>query len=188
MAFSSVTLSSPPALPQPITPDEPALLARVRAGDLDALSQVYRQYADQVLALAARLTGSRSDAEDVVQDLFVGLPRALLRYDERGRFLPWLKRLAVRGALVRMRAGRRRQETELAEVESFWVNDTAGDGALREALERLPSDDRGIIVLKVVEGYSHEEIAALLGIRRGTSEVRLHRALERLRSQLKEKP
>jgi RNA polymerase sigma-70 factor, ECF subfamily len=153
---------------------------------MDALSAVYREYASALLPLAVRLTGGRSDAEDVVQDLFVGLPKALARYDDRGRFLPWLKRLTVRAALIRLRSGRRRRETGLVEVESLWTGDTAEDTSLRDALDHLDPDDRAIIVLKVVEGYSHEEIATLLGIRRGTSEVRLHRAMERLRSALKE--
>ena len=167
-------------------PGDPALLARVRSGDRDALSALYRLHASEMLALAARLTGSRSDAEDVVQDLFLRLPRALARYDERGRFLPWLKQLTVRTALVRLRSGRRRPETGLVEVESFWVGDSADDQAVRDALDHLSVEDRAIVILKVVEGYSHAEIAELLEIRKGTSEVRLHRALERLRSQLKE--
>jgi RNA polymerase sigma-70 factor (ECF subfamily) len=153
---------------------------------MDALSALYREHAGELLALAARLTGSRADAEDVVQDLFVGLPRALARYEEQGRLLAWLKRLTVRVALIRLRSGRRRRETELEEVESFWVSDTTEDASLRDAMDQLDADDRTIIVLKVFEGYSHGEIAELLGIRRGTSEVRLHRALERLRQQLTE--
>lgn len=181
-----MTLSHFPAPPQSLPPDDPTLLDRIRSGDVDALSALYRRHADDLLALAARLTGSRSDAEDVVQDLFVGLPRALGRYHERGSLLPWLKRLTVRIALMRLRAGRRRGETDLVEVESFWVNDTVDDGAIREAFSHLTPGDRAIIVLKVVEGYSHAEIAELLGIRKNASEVRLHRALERLRQQLKE--
>jgi RNA polymerase sigma-70 factor (ECF subfamily) len=181
-----VTLSHAPAQTSSAEPADPALLGRVRAGDRDALSALYRVHAAEMLALAARLTGSRSDAEDVVQDLFLRLPRALARYDERGRFLPWLKQLTVRTALVRLRSGRRRRETGLVEVESFWVGDSADDQAVRDALDHLSVEDRAIVILKVVEGYSHAEIAALLEIPKGTSEVRLHRALERLRSQLKE--
>jgi RNA polymerase sigma-70 factor (ECF subfamily) len=181
-----VTLSHLSARPAPGLPDDPALLGRVRTGDRDALSALYRTHAGEMLALALRLTGSHSEAEEVVQDLFVALPRTLARYQERGRFVPWLKQLTVRLALVRLRAGRRRREAELVEVESFWVSDTTADLELRQALDRLDPDHRAIIVLKVVEGYSHAEIAELLDIRKGTSEVRLHRALQRLRAQLKE--
>lgn len=186
LAFYSVTLSHVPPRPQPVPPDDPALLARVKLGDLDALGALFRSYADDLLGLAVRLTGSRADADDVIQDLFVGLPKALHRYDERGRFYLWLKQLTVRVALMRLRAGRRRREAGLAEVESVWMTNAVDDSALRDALDRLGGEDRAIIVLKVVEGYSHGEIAALLDIRKGTSEVRLHRALERLRQQMKE--
>src|SRR5690242_11831684 len=101
LAFCSVTLSHAATQTSSAGPGDPALLARARSGDRDALSALYRLHASEMLALAARLTGSRSDAEDVVQDLFLRLPRALARYDERGRFLPWLKQLTVRTALVR---------------------------------------------------------------------------------------
>ena len=181
-----MTLSHAPAQISSAVPDDTALLARVRSGDRDALTTLYQAHAGEMLALAVRLTGSRSDAEDAIQDLFLRLPRALARYQEQGRFLAWLKQLTVRHALVRLRSGRRRREIALAEAESFWVGDTTADTTTRDALDRLEPDDRAIIVLKVVEGYSHAEIAELLGIRKGTSEVRLHRALERLRSQLRE--
>lgn len=115
-----------------------------------------------------------------MQDLFVGLPEALGRYEERARFEGWLRRIAVRLALIRMRAGRRRRETDLAAASGSVVN-PADSYHIGEELGRLRPDDRTIVVLKVIEGYSHEEIAELLGIRRNAAEVRYHRALKRLR-------
>ncbi len=155
---------------------------------MDALSIVYQHHAGVLTGVAFRLTGSRSDAEDVVQDLFVGLPGALTRYDERGRFLHWLRRLVVRLALMRLRADRRRREWSLDEVIEAGGNSLPAEPSpLQDALRGLEPDDRAIVILKVVEGYSHSEIAELLGIRRGTSEVRLHRALARLRQSMEDK-
>lgn len=152
---------------------------------MDALSAVYRLHAAMLTGLARRLTGSLSDAEDVVQDLFVGLPGALAGYDERGRFAPWLRRLAVRLALMRLRAHRRRREWSLEEAgELRDAGYSPEQLLLYEALRGLAPDDRALVILKVVEGYSHGEIAELFGIRRSTSEVRLHRALARLRKRL----
>jgi RNA polymerase sigma-70 factor (ECF subfamily) len=149
------------------------------------MTQAYHRHAAGLLALVYRLTGSSADAEDLVQDLFIGLPEALDRYQERGRFDGWLRSLAVRLSLMRLRSERRRREVNLEQIGSLANRPgEAPDTDLWRALGELPADQRAVVVLKVVEGYSHEEIAELLGIRRGTSEVRLHRALRRLRAQL----
>lgn len=185
MAFPTVTLSQVP-LPAPAAPpDDPSLIARVRQGDMDALSTIYQIHAGMLTGVAYRLTGSMSDAEDVVQDLFVGLPGALAQYDERGRFPHWLRRLAVRLALMRLRADRRRREWSLDEAREMGDSSASADQVhLYEALRELTPDDRAMVILKVVEGYSHREIAELFGIRRSASEVRLHRALARLRKRM----
>src|SRR5687768_2414044 len=85
-------------------------------GTVLELEALYRQYADGVYTLAYRITGSREDAEDVLQDLFVGLPRALASYREQGRFESWLKRIAARLALMRLRTARRRSEVSLIDA------------------------------------------------------------------------
>ncbi|HWA57297.1 MAG TPA: sigma-70 family RNA polymerase sigma factor [Gemmatimonadales bacterium] len=162
-------------------------LARLSVGEPAALGAAYQEYGPALLALAYRLTGSRADAEDVVQDLFVGLPEALQAYRDQGRFLAWLHRVAVRLALMRMRKDRRRREVPLAD-EPFppSVEATYPAGDVWRALERLDPEQRALIVLRAIEGYTHEEIAELLGIRRGTAQVRYHRALARLRRWLED--
>jgi len=168
-------------------PSDAGLVARVRARDPDALSAVYHRHAAAMLTLAARLLGSASEAEDVVQDLFVGLPEALGHYRESGQFPAWLRRILVRLVLMRLRAERRRREADFHEAStlSAFPAGCSGDQAdLALALMQLPEDQRVVVVLKAIEGYSHDEIAELLGIRRNSSEVRFHRALQRLRQVL----
>lgn len=182
MTLSQVLLQAPTAVP-----DDPSLIARVRQGDMDALSTIYQHYAAMLTGVAYRLTGSVSDAEDVVQDLFVGLPEALARYDERGRFPHWLRRVAVRLSLMRLRSDRRRREWRLEEAEKIGSTSHLADYLpVYEALRELTPDDRAMVILKVVEGYSHNEIAEIFGIRSSTSEVRLHRALARLRKRMED--
>ena len=165
---------------------ESALLAAVRQGSTDALGELYTRHGGDVFSLAFRLTGSREDAEDVLQDVFVGLPRALKAYDEQGRFGAWLGRVAARVALSRLRRrGALREEA----IES------AGDPAARReadpvdriaaqrALQRLPDSLRAVFVLKEVEGYSHAEIGGLLGITAENSAVRLSRAWKLLHTE-----
>ncbi|HKH92113.1 MAG TPA: sigma-70 family RNA polymerase sigma factor [Gemmatimonadaceae bacterium] len=159
------------------------LAARLRAGDQSALDELFRRHAGGLLRLAAGLVDT--DAEDVVQDVFVGLSLALRGYEERGAFAAWLRGVTVRTALSRRRRSAHRRETALdPRLPRFDRRDPADGIALRDALRRLPDPLRQIFVLKLVEGYSHAEIASLLDIRTGTSEVRLFRAIRQLRSLL----
>jgi RNA polymerase sigma-70 factor (ECF subfamily) len=169
------------------SPDLSALADQARAGDLDALAALYRQVANPLLAVAYRLLLSRADAEDVVHDLFVGLPEALRHYTERGSLLPWLKRIAARLALSRLRTPARR-EVRLEEAGPIArpSADPIETMAIEAALASLSPSLRAVLVLKEIEGFSHAEIAAMLGISAGASEVRLHRAVKALRAALSE--
>jgi RNA polymerase sigma-70 factor (ECF subfamily) len=165
------------------------MLTDLRAGVPEALAAVYRSHAARLLRTAYCLTGSVADAEDVVQDLFVGLPEALASYEERGVFEAWLNAIVIRMALMRMRRASRRREVGL---EAGPKGPAGGSGETRleitTALNALSPSQRIVVVLFAIEGYSHQEIGELLGIRRGTSEVRLHRGLARLRKLLTEEP
>src|SRR5213593_5157435 len=94
-----------------------SLIAEARAGGPEALAALYLEHGGALFRLAYRLVGAREDAEDVVHDVFVGLPEALRRYEERGSFAPWLKRVTARLALMRLRSRRRRREVALEGVE-----------------------------------------------------------------------
>jgi len=162
-------------------------VAAARAGDPAALAMLYRRFADMAMAVAYRLLLSRADAEDVVHDLFLGLPEALRKYDERGALAAWLKRVTVRLALSRLRSPSRREVAlEEARAVAAAPADPAGRIDLVDALAALPGSLRAVLVLKEIEGFSHAEIAGLLGISTGASEVRLHRALRALRGALSE--
>jgi len=158
-----------------------------RAGHPEALAVLYAQYAPDLLRLAFRLTGTVEDAEDVLQDVFVGLPEALRHYEERGNLRAWLRQVTARTALMLRRRTAVRREVSLdgSTPATAAMEPTLEQVALQRALEGLPGSLRAVFVLKVMEGYSHAEVAALLGIRRGTSEVRLYRAIRLLRSALR---
>src|SRR5213592_1292256 len=129
--------------------------------------------------------GAREDAEDVVHDVFVGLPEALRRYEERGSFAPWLKRVTARLALMRLRRSKRRREVALDNAAGQAEPPvTAERDGLQAAVDTLPDLLRAVLVLKEIEGYGHAEIALLLGISEGASRVRLTRALKGLRHEL----
>jgi len=181
----SHSASSSLPVPDATRPATLISLAAIRAGDPDALAACYRAHAPALMALALRLTASRQDAEDIVHDVFVGLPEALARYDERGQFGAWIARVTTRVALMRQRQVRQRGDVSLVGIAELAISAPDGDPVLQEkvlqALATLTPSLRHVFVLRVIEGYSHAEIASLLEISTNTSEVRLHRAVQQLR-------
>jgi RNA polymerase sigma-70 factor (ECF subfamily) len=163
-------------------------LAQARSGSPEALGLLFTQHADAMFRVAIRLTGSAQDAEDVVQDVFVGLPEALRHYTEQGTFDAWLKRVTARYALMRLRAAARRPESSFDDTTSLAAptHDVAERMTITDAIGRLSEPLRTVFVLHEIEGFSHVEIGHTLGIRAGTSEVRLFRARALLRASLKD--
>ena len=159
----------------------------VAGGDVAALGAMYDRHAAMVLAVAYRLLMSRADAEDVVHDVFLGLPEALRRYEERGALVGWLKRVTVRTALSRLRHDDVRATQPLDAAFAAAPRDAAVAIDLEAAVAALPPSLRAVVVLKEVEGYSHAEIAEMVGISVAASKVRLHRALRALRGMLEER-
>jgi RNA polymerase sigma-70 factor (ECF subfamily) len=161
------------------------LVDRARAGNPDALSELYARHGRALMALAFRLTRSRDDAEDVLHDVFLGLPEALRRYEERGTLESWLKRVTARVALSRLRSRDRKHEVTLEDtIPSRSAGDQLDSLAVQRAIDALPDSLRVVFILREVEGYTHAEIADLLNISSGASEVRLHRAIRALRRSL----
>lgn len=169
-------------------PTEARLVARARTGEADALAELFERYADQVYEVAYRLTRSAHDADDVTQNVFIGLPEALGGYQATGELGAWIRRVATRNALLVLRQERRqvkwerRAAREASGMEAARRVETRL--AFEEALGAMPSDMRAVYVLKEVEGYSHDEIADMLGISTSLSSVRLHRARKFLKERL----
>lgn len=163
-------------------------IEQVRAGSAEALAILYDRYAEDVYRVAYRLTASRQDAEDVVQDVFVGLTRALRAYREQGRFEAWLKRVAARTALMKNRSQLRRREEPVEAAGKFGLpaTDFISRMTVQRALQSMPDSLRSVWVLKEIEGFTHGEIAELLDISGAASAVRLSRAWTFLRREVSE--
>lgn len=169
-------------------PTDSGLVDRTLAGDQKALAELYRRYAPEAYEVAIRLTGLATDAADVTQNVFLGLPDALVGYKGHGELGAWIRRIATREALLLIRQQKRQAKwerraarrsptsTSLEEVEARVV--------LEQALKEMPDDLRVVYVLKEVEGYSHDEIADFLGISVNLSSVRLYRARRFLKRRL----
>lgn len=168
---------------------EEALAARFRAGDREAFRAVYTCHAPRVHAITLRLSGDAERAEELAQEVFLRAwdrRRTLRNGDSLGA---WIRKIAVNVSLTRRRGELRRLRRELRMPET-WVAEDRGhtdpEGALdlESALRRLPRGARAVFVLHDVEGYTHREIGALLGIAEGTSKAHLHRAHALLRKEV----
>jgi RNA polymerase sigma factor (sigma-70 family) len=175
------------AEPSPVT-DAPDVLRDLAQGNMDALAAVYRRHSPAVHRLAVALTLSADDADDVVQEVFIGLPEAMQRYVEQGAFEAWLMRITARVALRKVRVDLRNAGDEPLRFTPARSDAVIDRITLEQALRALSPDARVIVVLKLVAGYSHDEIATHLGARRNTIEVRLHRAIAKLRALLSPDP
>src|SRR5256714_2489951 len=172
--------------------DPPGLLERLRAGDARAFEELVIAYQHRVYGVALRMLGSRAEAEEIAQEVFLRAYRAIGACRGEARLGTWLYGIASRLCLNRLASPHRRMargEEAVAEVAAP-TPDAAGaaergelDAALRAAIAELPEDRRLVLVLRDVEGLSYEEIAETLAIDPGTVRSRLHRA----RLQLKEK-
>lgn len=163
-------------------------LGSVEAGDTAALGELFAEFGDLVYRAALRLTANAADAEDVTQDVFLRLRGAVSGFAGPAEsFQGWLRRVAVRQALMHLRRGRRRREVSVEGVASLMASSTGilERLTIETALARLSDEHRTVFLLKEVEGYGHAEIAELLGISIANSEVRLHRARRQLRDLLR---
>lgn len=160
-------------------------LAALRAGCPQALASVYDRWAGSVHALALRVLGQPEAAEDLVQDLFLRLPRASRRFRGEAPFGAWLRRMAANATIDRLRERRRLVPLELARAEL--AASGSGTAARIDAdalLRRLSPSARLVLILHAVEGWTHEELAAAFGHSPSWSKSLLSRALQRLRAGL----
>ncbi|MBL8977585.1 MAG: sigma-70 family RNA polymerase sigma factor [Gemmatimonadetes bacterium] len=168
--------------------DSEVVLSRARAGDAAALERVYRAYETPVYNLARRICRTVEDAEDVLQETFYEVCRSIGQYRGDGSLWGWVRSIAASKALMRLRRNKYRDTDELD--EEFHRPTMKVDGGLRmdleAALERLPETSRAVVWLHDVEGYTHEEIAGMMGKTVSFSKSQLARAHTRLRRWLGE--
>lgn len=164
---------------------------RAKAGDLEALERVYRAYEGTVYSLARRICSTAEDAEDVLQETFLEICRSIGRFRGRepGRLTAWVKRIAASKALIRIRYEKYRETDDLDDAGAA-AGRRDGDAGLRmdleTALSQLTETARAVVWLHDVEGYTHEEIAEMMGKTVSFSKSQLSRAHARLRALLGE--
>ena len=183
-----------PAAAGPDRADELALVERCRAGDLTAFETIYQAHAGRLYSVACRVLGNPTEAEDLLQEIFLSAHRKIRLYKGESALGTWLFRLATNLCLdhLRSRANRTAQATESIDADTG--HQPAGAKGpilgvidridLERALAELPAGCREVFVLYDVEGFEHREVGSLLGISEGTSKSQLHKARMRLREAL----
>jgi RNA polymerase sigma-70 factor (ECF subfamily) len=169
------------------------LLGRVQGGDREAFAALFDRHAPVVLGLLVRILGSRPEAEEVLQEVFLQAWRQAARYDP-GRSTPrgWLLVLARSRALdlVRSRESRRRREAEtsvapeVAPVGTAELEERERRSQVSSALGLLPNEQRRCIELAFFEGLTHTQIARRLDAPLGTIKSRIHLGMSKLRQVL----
>lgn len=166
-------------------PVDPAVLARARAGDTAAHEMLFRCFGSAVYTLARRLVKRSDIAEEILQETFLDLFRQVGSYRKEAPFGFWLRRIAVNRSLMFLRSYWQ-QHGEALDGEWPDGNDNFG-AALERAdlvtlLERLPPTSRAVLWLHDVEGYTHQEIAEMMGKTASFSKSQLVRGHARLRA------
>ena len=172
-------------------PDCEALWTDVCRGDERAFAAVYDRFGPALFRAAWALVGSREQAEDCVQDVFVGLVRAARQGSRIDNLRGYLfTALRHRAARVNLRRPALRPLAEAQEPAAPWCMGPGGDDAerLHGALARLPAEQREVVALKTQCGLTFAEIADLLQISANTAASRYRYALEKLRAALQEEP
>ena len=181
------------------------LVARLRDGDELAFVMLVRQYQMPMLRLARSMVNNEAVAEEAVQDTWMSVVNGIDRFEARSSLKTWLFRILVNRvhsahSSEQRRAPRRAPSVDPSFFDSLgqWVQPVVAwdediddrlvadsiTPALRTALDRLPSRQREVVLLRDVEGLSSEEASEVLGLRPGNQRVLLHRGRAGLRGML----
>jgi RNA polymerase sigma-70 factor (ECF subfamily) len=167
------------------------LAGRIRSGDGAAFEMLYQQHAPRLYNLAFRMAGSATDADDLLQDIFLLAYRKVGSFRGESSLGTWLYRLAMNHCLdvLRSRQSRQGQQTDSLDEEGMAPAAAPALGAvsridLDRAIGRLPQACRAAFLLHDVEGFGHQEVGTILGISEGTSKSQVHKARLRIRAYL----
>ena len=170
---------------------DPAIVRRAARGDAKAHEIIYRAYSAPVYSVCLRFTRIPAQAEDLLQETFIEVIRSIGNFRGEAPLGAWIRQVAVSKALMFLRSAWHKRGESL---DDDWEESSAGSMGvpgnpeqpeqamdLDAALGRLPAVSRAVVWLHDVEGFTHKEIAALLGKTESFSKSQLSRAYQKLR-------
>ena len=189
-------MSADSAAAQPATPD--SLIEQCLAGDQVAWEQIVRQNWRKVFNVAYKFVGKHDEAEDLTQDIFLKIFKALRTFDRRANFQTWIISISRNLCIDHYRSVRKERQTIARDVDSSELQPATTDrgpyaaaehqdlrAQLRQALETLPVTLRTAVVLRDLQELSYQEIADRLGLPEGTVKSRINRGRIELAHQVR---
>ncbi|MDH7601089.1 MAG: sigma-70 family RNA polymerase sigma factor [Armatimonadota bacterium] len=163
---------------------EEELIKRFWLGDVDAFTELVRRYRDAVYGYCYHKTGSFEDARDLAQETFIRAYTHLDQLRDPSSFGAWIRTIA--GNLCKQWARRKSRALEALTEADAACRQQPKDRSVEEALATLPENERLVLVLHYIDGYTYADIARFLGLTEDAVRGRLHRGRERLRSEVLE--
>lgn len=189
-------MSADSAAAQPATPD--SLIEQCLAGDQIAWEAIVRQNWRKVFNVAYKFVGRHDEAEDLTQDIFLKIFKALKTFDRRANFQTWIISISRNLCIDHYRSVRKERQTIARDIDATELQPATADRGpqalaehqdlkeqLRHALEALPSTLRTAVVLRDLQELSYQEIADRLRLPEGTVKSRINRGRTELAYQLK---
>lgn len=192
-------------IPSYLLDDEAEIIKRCKANDREAFNVLVRKHDKKVFNVCFRILGNRHEAEDVAQEVFITVYRAINSFRGDSAFSTWIHRVAVNNCKNRLKYLKRRRyfktesmdgtidtgegevAKEFGDTEGLSPEDSLGAGQMgdeiQQAIDDLDEEYKSVIVMRDVQGFSYEEISEMLELKEGTVKSRIHRA----RLELKEK-
>lgn len=184
--------------PVAAAPNMDALIERCLTGDQVAWDQIVRQHWRKVFNLAYKFVGRHDEAEDLTQDIFLKIFKALRTFDRRANFQTWLISISRNLCIDHYRSVRKERETMARDVDASELSPVSRERSplsqleqvdlkqiIRTALAELPPALRQAVVLRDLQEFSYQEIADQLGLPEGTVKSRINRGRFELARQLR---
>lgn len=174
---------------EPVTTIQTAVVRKACKGDADAQAWLYQQYSRSMFNICTRMTGNRSDAEDILQESFIIAFKSLHQLKEEVQFGGWLKRIVVNECIRHSKKSfywsewEDERNNQLVSDETEWWK-TVDFSIIHREIKGLPDGCRQVFNLYVVEDFSHRDIAEKLGISESTSKSQYHRARQLLKERI----
>lgn len=170
---------------------DPKLFIRCKAHDRKAQRELYDSYKPVLMGICRRYARSKEDAQDILQEGFIKIFNKLQQVEDAAKVEAWMKSVIVNTAIDHYHKSARnplavlgKEEEELPDINYSEILEKLSDEYLIQCINNLPEGCRLVFNLFEVEGYSHEEVAAMLKITVGTSRSQLHYAKHLLKQKL----
>lgn len=161
---------------------EEAILQGCLKNDAVAQRELYNKYSPKMLAVCYRFAHNREDAEDMLQDGFIKVFSQIHTFENRGAFEGWIRRIIVHTCINILKRNKKFNESvDLVHATGLQIRDESVPSIIQakqvvECIRMLPMGYRTVLNLYAIEGYSHREIAKMLGIEESTSRSQYTRA------------